>query len=275
MEYREALNYLWDIGFFGVKFGLENIAELLEKLGNPHEGMRFIHIAGTNGKGSVGAMLSAVLKQKYKIGFYTSPHLEKFNERIKINDVNISDEDVARLTEMVKPLRGSNTFFETVTGMALIYFKEQQCDYVIMEVGMGGRLDATNIINPQFTVITNVTVEHTEHLGQKIKDIAKEKAGIIKHGVPVITASEKEALNVINEKTAAEDAEVIIAKPITHDEINCNLLGEFQEKNMGCAVEVLKKMDLMTMDEIKKGMQNVIWPGRFEKKSEIYNMPRF
>ncbi len=269
MNYQESLNYLWDIGYFGIKLGLENITELLRKLDNPQDGMKFIHIAGTNGKGSTGAMLSAVLKQKYKVGFYTSPHLEIFNERIKINDVPISNDDIARLTDMIKPLRGTNTFFETVTAMAMQYFKEQKCDLVILEVGMGGRLDATNIVKPVVSIITNVNIEHTEHLGYRIKDIAKEKAGIIKEGVPVVTTAEREALDVIKEKCEEKGSKLIIAKPVTHDDIDCNLKGKFQEPNMGCVIEALKIINSVTEDEIRNGLQNVIWPGRYEIKGNI------
>ncbi len=269
MNYQEALNYLWDIGYFGIKLGLENITELLGKLDNPHKDLKFIHIAGTNGKGSTAAMLSAVLKQKYKVGLFTSPHLERFNERIKINDEPISDDDIARLTDIIKPLRGTNTFFETVTAMAMQYFKEQECDFVILEVGMGGRLDATNIVKPLVSVITNVNVEHTKHLGYRIKDIAKEKAGIIKEGIPVVTTADREALEVIKNKCEENGCNLVITKPISHNDLDCSLKGKFQEANMGCVVEALKIVNKITDDELKKGMQNVIWPGRYEVKGNI------
>ena len=269
MNYDEAINYLWDIGYFGIKLGLENIEDLLGKLDNPHDGMKFIHIAGTNGKGSVAAMMSAVLKQKYKVGLFTSPHLEKFNERIKINDIPISDDNIARLTEMIKPLRGTNTFFETVTAMAFKYFKEQECDFVILEVGMGGRLDATNIVKPIVSIITNINIEHTKHLGYRIKDIAGEKAGIIKDNVPVVTSSEREALDVIKGLCDEKHCDLIIANPVTHKAVDCNLKGEFQEANMGCALEALKIVNHVSEEQIIEGMKNVVWPGRFEKHGKI------
>ena len=188
MDYNQAIDYLMDIGFMNIKFGLDNTLKLLEHLGNPHKDLKIIHIAGTNGKGSTAAMLSSELKQKYKVGLYTSPHLVKLNERIRINDVDISDKDLIRLVEIVREKRENQTYFETIFVMAVLFFKQQNCDYVILEVGMGGRLDSTNVVTPLVSVITNVSFDHIGSLGNTIRKIAFEKAGIIKPKVPVVTA---------------------------------------------------------------------------------------
>jgi dihydrofolate synthase/folylpolyglutamate synthase len=210
MTYRETIDFLCSLRVFGIKLGLENMERLLERLGRPHNGLRFIHIAGTNGKGSVAAMLAATYQEAgYRTGLYTSPHLVSFCERIQVNREMIREMDVVRLIERLRPelskvegMQGHRhpTFFEVVTALALLYFQEQKVDIVIWETGLGGRLDATNVVTPLVSVITNIHWDHQTYLGNTLEDIAKEKAGIIKPGIPVVTATtELEALEVIEE----------------------------------------------------------------------------
>jgi len=206
MTYQEALKYLESFQRFGIRLGLRNIRSLLRLLGNPEKRLKVIHIGGTNGKGSVGAFLFYILKEAgYRVGLYTSPHLLDFRERIRTSDELISKEELTRLVKEVYRLPFTvygfqPTFFEIITALTLKYFAEQRVDFAILEVGMGGRLDATNITRPIVSVITNVDFEHTEHLGKSLKRIAYEKCGIIKRGTPVITAeNKKEVLNVIEE----------------------------------------------------------------------------
>lgn len=234
MTYQETLKYLESFQRFGIRLGLRNIRRLLKLLGNPQESLKVIHIGGTNGKGSVGAFLFYILKEAgYKVGLYTSPHLIDFRERIRINNRLISKKELTRLTQVISnklqvtsnnleeklkiqnsKLKRKNqdqgsgiqdpdfqpTYFEITTALTLKYFTEQKVDFAILEVGMGGRLDATNVTKPLVSVITNVDLEHTEHLGKSLKKIAYEKCGIIKEGIPVVTAEKKrEALRVIED----------------------------------------------------------------------------
>ncbi len=193
MSYQKSTTYLFGLQKFGIKLGLTNITNLLAILGNPHKEIPCIHVAGTNGKGSTSAVLSSILsKAGYKVGLYTSPHLASFTERIRINNRKIRKNDVRRLTELLRNKAEhieSITFFEIVTAMALLYFKEQQVDLSILEVGMGGRLDATNIVSPLISIITNISKEHEYYLGNTIMKIANEKAGIIKKGSDLITGA--------------------------------------------------------------------------------------
>ncbi len=195
--YTETLSYLYGLQRFGVKLGLDNTRRLFALLGNPHESLRFIHVAGTNGKGSVCAMLASIFRVAgYRTAMYTSPHLVSFCERIQINGVCIPDDDVVRLIKKLRVLaeqieketKSHPTFFEIVTAMAAQYFREQNADIVIWETGLGGRLDATNIVTPLVSVITNIAMDHTQQLGDSLNKIAAEKSGIIKPGVPVVTA---------------------------------------------------------------------------------------
>lgn len=192
MSYSDTITYLFDLQKFGIKLGLSKTTSLLKCLGNPHKKLRCIHIAGSNGKGSTAAFLLSILKQSgYKAGFYSSPHLIDFTERIRINDQPIERMRVVFLTEEIKRLCKKHsilniTFFEFVTALAFKYFEEQEADPVIVEVGMGGRFDATNVIKPLTSIITSISLEHQIYLGRTLSEIAREKAGIIKRGVPVI-----------------------------------------------------------------------------------------
>ncbi|HLX70487.1 MAG TPA: Mur ligase family protein, partial [Verrucomicrobiae bacterium] len=196
MTYSEAIQFLYGLRLFGAKFGLENTFKLAELSGNPQERLRFIHVAGTNGKGSTCAMLESIYRAAgLRVGLFTSPHLVSFRERIQINRQFISEADVVRHVGQLKPLLKEfpddhhPTFFEAVTIMALNYFAEQKCELVIWETGLGGRLDATNIVVPLASVITNIGIEHSEWLGDTVERIASEKAGIIKPGQPVVTSA--------------------------------------------------------------------------------------
>ena len=216
-SYQDTLDYLYGLQRFGIKLGLGNIRALLRLLGNPERDLRFIHIAGTNGKGSVAAMLSSIFRAAgYRTGLYTSPHLVSFSERIQLNGLPLTEADVLRLVEKLRPLaeRVSRerdgtplTFFEFVTAMAAESFRSQDAEIVIWETGLGGRLDATNAVTPLVSVITNVAHDHTETLGDSLESIAKEKCGIIKSGVPVVTAADSAAvLAVIRERCRSVSA---------------------------------------------------------------------
>src|SRR5438270_374083 len=211
MQYDDAIQCLYNLRLFGAKFGLENTRKLAQLAGNPQERLRFIHLAGTNGKGSTCAMLESIYRAAgLRVGLFTSPHLVSFCERIQVNRAPIAEGEVARLVSELRPLlqkfpaEAHPTFFEVVTIMALKYFQEQSCDIVIWETGLGGRLDATNIVTPVAAVITNVQFDHQQWLGDSLTKIAFEKAGIIKPRIPVISAVDApEALKII-EHTARE-----------------------------------------------------------------------
>src|ERR1700722_989675 len=195
MTYAEAIQFLYGLNLFGANFGLEATRKLAALAGNPQERLRFIHVAGTNGKGSTCAMLESIYRAAgLRVGLFTSPHLVAFGERIQVDRQLIGEADIARLAAEIKslltqfPAEQHPTFFEVVTVMALRYFAEQKCDLVIWEAGLGGRLDATNIVTPLASIITNIQFDHQQWLGDTLERIAIEKAGIIKPGVPVITA---------------------------------------------------------------------------------------
>ena len=198
MSYADAIRFLHGLRWFGAEFGLENTRKLAARAGNPQHQLRFIHVAGTNGKGSTCAMLESIYRAAgLRVGLFTSPHLVSFRERMQVNRRWISEADVVRLASEMRgaPPAGRDvaaTLFEFVTVMALRYFAEQQCELVIWETGLGGRLDATNIVTPLASVITNIQFDHQQWLGDTLVKIAAEKAGIIKPGVPVVTATEEE-----------------------------------------------------------------------------------
>ena len=210
MDYKEALAYISGVEFFGSKPGLERIAVLLDKLGNPQKDLKFVHIAGTNGKGSCAAMTASVLKAaRYKTGLYTSPYLYRFNERMQIGGKQIDDEVLAELVTRVKPAAEAMdehpTEFELMTAVALLWFKEQACDVVVLEVGLGGRFDATNIIDaPEAAVIMNIGLDHTAVLGDTVEQIAFEKAGIIKPGCEAVLFQQDEGVTEVVRRRCEE-----------------------------------------------------------------------
>lgn len=202
MKYKELINELYSKRAKGIKLGLERVLSVLEQFGNPHDSFLSIHIAGTNGKGSVSKIIYSLLRAHgFKVGLFTSPHLTRFTERIIVNDEEISEDNIIKLVEKIKPYGEVLTFFEYVTIMAFLYFREMEVDYAVIETGMGGRLDATNVVKPEVSIITSIGLDHQEFLGDTLSSIAQEKAGIIKKGIPIVSASQdKEAEEVISTK---------------------------------------------------------------------------
>jgi len=243
---------------------------LLKKLDNPEKNIRCIHVAGTNGKGSVCAMISSVLADAgYRVGMYTSPHLKKFNERIKINDKSISDMEVAKYYMRVKKYVTNQSFFEITTAMMFLYFFEKKVDFVVLEVGMGGRLDSTNVIIPLVSIITNIGYEHTSYLGSKLDKIAFEKSGIIKENVPVVTGAQGIALQTIKKISNLKKSQLYIIHNKKYKNIELSLKGNFQLENAEIAIkaiDILKQNYKLKINKknIENGLMNVKWPGRFE-----------
>jgi dihydrofolate synthase / folylpolyglutamate synthase len=275
MSYREAIEFLCALQLFGAKPGLERTLRLAELAGQPQQNLRFIHVAGTNGKGSTCAMLEVIYRAAgWRVGLYTSPHLVSFRERIQVNRELIPEPDVVRLTEDVrawlKEFSPENhpTFFEVVTLIALRYFAEQKCDLVIWETGLGGRLDATNIVTPLASVITNVQFDHEKWLGSTLEEIAREKAGIIKPSVPVITAAEESAGLSVIEDTAGENQSTLhVVTPHSALEVDVAMCGAHQRLNAALAVktvEVLSDAIPVSVDAIRSGLRAVEWPARFQ-----------
>ena len=302
MHYSEAIQFLYSLRWFGAKFGLQNTSKLAELAGNPHRRLRFIHLAGTNGKGSTAAMLECVYRAAgLRVGLFTSPHLVAFGERIQVNREPIAKPEIARLVERMQLLlrqgwpgadstrdserqdRGVGpfqahagdhpTFFEVVTVMALQYFAAQNCDVVIWETGLGGRLDATNIVTPMACIITNIQHDHQQYLGDTLKSIAWEKAGIIKPGVPVVTGADApDALQVIQETARRLNAPLTIitaqdaqAPPLAT--LPLPLLGEHQKMNAAVCLATIRALEgqIPVSDScVHRGLSQVHWPGRLQ-----------
>jgi dihydrofolate synthase/folylpolyglutamate synthase len=280
VKYSEAIQFLYSLQMFGANFGLENTRKLAALAGNPQEKLRFIHVAGTNGKGSTCAMLESIYRAAgLRVGLFTSPHLVSFRERIQVNRQLIPESELIRLVEEIQPLLkqfpadNHLTLFEVVTVMALKFFAEQKCDLVIWETGLGGRLDATNIVTPLASVITNIAFDHQQWLGDTLEKIAFEKAGIIKNGIPVATATdEPTALAVIKKIAQEKNAPLILVGQASSlswaGKMPAPLLpGEHQKLNAALAlatVEVLQKQIPVPEEKIREGLQNVNWPGRLQ-----------
>jgi len=280
MTYAAAIQFLYELQWFGLKLGLDNTRRLAALAGNPQDRLRFVHVAGTNGKGSTCAMLDGIYRAAgLRVGLFTSPHLISFRERIQVNRAPIPEAEVVRLVERVQGLlRGfprdhSPTFFEVVTVIALCYFAEQSCDLVIWETGMGGRLDATNIVTPVASVITNIQFDHEQWLGNTLAKIAAEKAGIIKPGVPVVTAADApEALAVIRAAAGLAQAPlVILDAAVAHrpplDTLALPLAGEHQKQNAGLALATVRALATrfpVTEEAVRQGLAAVRWPGRLQ-----------
>ncbi|MGV3754521.1 MAG: bifunctional folylpolyglutamate synthase/dihydrofolate synthase [Verrucomicrobiota bacterium] len=277
MTYAEAIQYLYGLQWFGTKLGLENTRALADLCGAPDKQLRFIHVAGTNGKGSVCAMLESIYRHAgLRVGLFTSPHLVAFGERIQINRQMISEADLVRLvTEMQAKLKQlptdqHPTLFEFVTVLALQYFAEQKCDLVIWETGLGGRLDATNIVTPLASVITNIAFDHTQWLGDTLAKIAYEKAGIIKPGAPSITAADaKEALATIREVAATKGSSLRVVghEDITDFPYPLSLLGAHQRENAALALAVVQELQAplpVAESAITQGFATIHWPGRLQ-----------
>ena len=285
MTYTEAIQFLYNLRWFGTKLGLVNTFKLAALAGDPQRNLRFIHVAGTNGKGSTCAMLESIYRAAgLRVGLFTSPHLISFGERIQVNRRPVSEREVVRLVLEMQPLLGQfprdehPTFFEVATVMALRYFAAQECDLVIWETELGGRLDATNIVRPLASVITNIQYDHQEWLGARLASIAAEKAGIIKPGIPVITgASKPEALRVI-EKIARERRSplTLVTEAETHiaplDTLDLPLLGDHQRMNAALAVTTVRALrDQLPINEktIRAGLSRINWPGRLQLITQI------
>ena len=269
MDYNETLKYINDTPKFSKILGNDDLKKLLAKLGNPQDKTKFIHVAGTNGKGSVSSMVASVLRaQGKKVGLYTSPFIEVFNERIQINGENIPDETLARIATRVKTeidaLCVEISVFAQITAMAFLYFAEETCDVAVLETGLGGRLDATNVIPaPILTIITKIGFDHTDYLGDTIEKIAEEKCGIIKSGTKVITTccQEQEALSVI-EKTCKEKC-VPLYVASGDSGYPLSLSGEYQKENGAIAVLASKTLEV-SEEDIKEGLLSTKWIARFE-----------
>ena len=289
--YNECLETMYGLRRFGIILGLSTIKWILKGLGNPQDGIRFIHVAGTNGKGSVASALATILNLSgYNVGLYTSPHLVRFNERICINNRMISDENVVASYEAVKSVHhGARepTFFEFSTAMALYEFGRQNVDWAVIETGMGGRLDATNIIKPALSIVTNISQEHRNYLGNTISDIAREKGGIIKRDIPVITgAKQKRVISILKAIAESQSARFYRFGEAFRVRRNRNstftyigidhvwknmftgLVGSHQVDNAAltlaaCEVLIRDHLDI-TQKNIKDGLKQNKWPGRLE-----------
>lgn len=274
MTYPEAIKFLYGLSWFGARFGLETTQALADRLGNPQNQLRFIHVAGTNGKGSTCAMLENIYRAAgLRVGLFTSPHLVSFRERIQVNRQLIGQAEVVRLVEELRAglpsdPAGPITLFEFVTVMALRYFAEQKCDLVIWETGLGGRLDATNIVTPLVSVITNIGLDHQQWLGDSLAKIAAEKAGIIKPGMPVVTAAEQpEVISVIETVAHTNRAPLVRVDPTTASNWRTSLPGLHQRTNAALAVatvQVLQKQIPVSAAVIQRGLETVHWPGRLQ-----------
>ncbi len=299
MDYREALQWIHSRERFGIKPGLDRIRCILEEFSNPHRELNVIHIGGTNGKGSTAAFAASILREAgFKTGLYTSPYLESFTNRMAVDGRDVTAKTLTSLVEQVKPVvdrisaagtLGPPTEFEVVTALALLHFSRAQVDYLVLEVGLGGRLDATNVVeSPLVSVITNVSLEHTDILGDTVAKIAAEKAGIIKEGVPALTASrDPEALEVLTRIATERSAPLYRVgadytfetgrkslkgqffscrgRGVSLENVFIPLLGEHQVQN---AVTALAALDLagipLAEGLLRQGLKTVSWPGRLE-----------
>jgi dihydrofolate synthase/folylpolyglutamate synthase len=299
MDYQDVTHYLYSLNILGGKLGLERVKKLLELLGNPQENFKSILVGGTNGKGSTVAMISSILQEAgYRIGTFTKPHLSSFTERIVVNGKKISEDDVIRIVEKIKitiermkkdPNFEHPTFFEIVVAITLLYFKEQKVDFAVLEVGMGGRLDATNTVNPLVSIITNVSLEHTKILGDTVLKIAKEKAGIIKQdGILVTATSDEEVFSLFKEICKEKNSRIFRIEENNFEKISSDingqefklkgldknydlyipLLGNHQLMNVATAIEAIESLKFHNIripkKAIKEGLKNVKWPGRLE-----------
>ena len=296
MNYSEALEYIHSVEWLGSRPGLSRTEELLAKLGNPEKGMKFVHVAGTNGKGSTCSMCESVLRAAgYKVGLYTSPYIVRFNERMCINGEPISDGELAELVEIIKPIADNMTDkpteFEIITALAFLYYKRHACDVVVLEVGMGGRLDSTNVIDsPVVSVITGVAIDHVSVLGNTVAEIAKEKAGIIKRNRPVVYGGrDDDAFDVICSKAkecrsevARTDVGAIKIKSMSVEGtvfdygelkgIKLSLCGSYQPENAATVIEAVRVLNCegfaISESALRKGLEDAKWRARFELLSK-------
>ena len=292
MTAQQAAQRIHERAWVGQKPGLERTRELLYKLGNPHESLKFVHIAGTNGKGSTAAMTAAILTASHlKTGLFTSPHLWNFQERFQIDGVPMPDDTLVVLTERVlavaEEMEEQPTEFELMTAIGMLYFSREQCDIVVLEVGLGGRMDSTNIIPaPEVAVVTNIGLEHTQQLGNTLAAIAGEKAGIIKAGCTCVHYHQTdEVMEVVQKRCEMLHVPLVITDPeslvtleqdITGStftyrgsgEFKTQMLGQYQLKNAAVALDISWALEQkgypITLDSIKEGLSNAKWAGRME-----------
>ena len=279
MEYQEALAFIRELTKFGYNFGLSRILKLLQLLGNPEESFKSVHVGGTNGKGSVCAFTASVLQAAgYKTGLFTSPHLHSYTERIRVNGENISKDDVVKYILVIKPLLEQMvsegyehpTEFEISTAMAFKYFADLKVDIAVIEVGLGGAIDSTNVIKPLVTAVTNVSFDHMDYLGTTIKEITEVKAGIIKEGIPCVTAAEGEALEIICKRCeeASAPLSIIDKDDATDLHINLPLAGRHQIINAKVADGIISLLQdrgfKICHQAIMDGFALVRWPARLE-----------
>ena len=291
------LKWLYGLQKNGIKLGLSNMNELLRRMGNPQNSYRCIHVAGSDGKGSVSAIIASVLmKAGYSVGLYTSPHILRFNERIKVDGKDISDSEVSELTGYLRHFSDDMcesemfcTFFEITTAMAMQYFRDKKVDFAVFEVGMGGRFDATNTVVPEVSVINNISMEHTAFLGDTIEKIAFEKAGIIKEGVPSVTINPEPAFGVIasaaeerhSPLTRVDPADITVTKNTARGpeftylghRYFVSIPGRNGAKNAALAMEALRKLPDFgprIEDAFEEGLASVRWPCRLEDVGNGY-----
>lgn len=295
MDYQSAIQYIHDSYRFGIKLGLDNMKTLLAGLGDPQAELKFIHIAGTNGKGSTASFIAQTLQEAgYRVGKYVSPYIEVFNERIQINNRLIADAELAECTAIVKAaidkLQAKQgvkpTEFEIVTAIGFVYFARQAVDFVVLEVGLGGRYDATNVIAaPLVAAIANIAMDHTQYLGDTIEKIAYEKAGIIKRGTVVVSAQKEARAQVVIAEVASAQAALFKEVPWRSAQVTCsdysgtdfcyinqhyhiNLLGLYQVQNACLAIDVLNQLQAqgfaISQADIMAGLKNASWHGRYE-----------
>ncbi len=288
--YEESLRYLYGLQKYGIKFGLNKTSNLLKVFGNPHKRNRYIHIGGTNGKGSICIMLESILRKAgLKVGLYTSPHLVRFTERFRIDGKEIPKESVVELVRSLISIMDPSdppTFFELTTAMAILYFDMEDVDISIMEVGMGGRLDATNIIRPELSIITNISMEHRQFLGNTTTQIAREKAGIIKRGVELVTGvKQRHIRELFKDMCKSRGSRMyLLGRDFRYrstkrgfsyygiwedlKDMELSLEGRFQRPNAAIAIaasEILKSKGYgIEADHIRDGLKDCIWPGRMQ-----------
>ena len=292
MNAEQAIAYIHSVCWKGSIPGLGRTQKLLELMGNPQRQTKYVHIAGTNGKGSTAAMTASILQQAgYKVGLYTSPYIYRFNERMQVNGQQIPDQELAEITEWVKPLaqsmEESPTEFELVSCIAFEYFKRNGCDIVVLEVGMGGALDSTNVIDcPEVAVITNIGLDHTDVLGKTVEEIAKTKAGIFKPGCDAVVYRGKDSVEAVFEQVAAElnipltkanfEGITLRSHGLSGQVFDCGqrkglelpLLGDHQLHNAATVLSVIDRLIArgwkITEENIREGIRTVSWPGRFD-----------
>ncbi|UAL07336.1 MAG: bifunctional folylpolyglutamate synthase/dihydrofolate synthase [Candidatus Methanogranum gryphiswaldense] len=296
MDVKGVLEWLYGLQVHGIKLGLTNITELLGRLGNPQREFHSVHVAGTDGKGSTCACIDSILRVSgYRTGLYTSPHLTDFNERIKVSGQMITDEELSDLASEIMPIvrdmddQGMRcTFFEVTTALAFLHFKRKGVEYAVIEVGMGGRFDATNVIIPDVCVICNISLEHTEFLGDTVEKIAFEKAGIIKPGIPCVTLNPEPALGVISRvaderlvelmKIRSEDiiveenGQYVLRFRYKDESYIVSIPGKHQARNAALAIEAvarLRTFDTHIKSNVKKGLSMVEWPCRMQRLKKL------